>query len=85
MTVQIAPQAVMILVIGCIVGLVVYRHTARTHTGAPARGDLVGAIGTAVGVITVLALLLGMGGAGETAQGPTPGATAPTSSAPRLP
>ncbi|MFI6494343.1 hypothetical protein [Streptomyces sp. NPDC050564] len=55
MTVQIAPQAVMILVIGCIVGLTVYRHTARTHTGAPTRGDLVGAIGTAVGVITVLA------------------------------
>lgn len=87
MTVQIA-EAVMIFTIGCLVGLAVYKHTARPPSGAPTRGDLVGAIGTAVGVITVLALLLGMGGAGETAHSPndvTPGSVAPTSSAPALP
>lgn len=49
MTVQIAPEAVMILTIGCLVGLAVCRHTSRPHSGTPTRGDLVGAIETAVG------------------------------------
>ncbi len=87
MTVQIAPEAMMLLVIGCVVGLAVYKHTARTHTGAPTRGDLVGSIGAAVGVMTVLALLLGLGDAGESAKppGPVPKPTAMTSAETRAP
>ncbi|MFK4600478.1 hypothetical protein [Streptomyces pristinaespiralis] len=84
MTVQIAPEAAMVLVIGCIVGVAVFKHTARTHTGAPTRGDLVGSIGAAVGVITVLALLLGMGDAGEVATGPA-AITDPTGTESRSP
>ncbi|GGW73591.1 hypothetical protein [Streptomyces xantholiticus] len=72
MTLQIAPEAALILIIGCVVGFAVFKHTARTHTGTPTRGDLVGSIGAAVGVITVLALLLGMGVVSEAATGPAP-------------
>ncbi|MFF3323631.1 hypothetical protein [Streptomyces sp. NPDC002889] len=61
MTVQIAPEAALVFVLGCVVGVAVFKHSMRTQFGAPARGDLVGAIGVALGVITVLALLLGMG------------------------
>lgn len=31
MTVQIAPEAAMVLVIGCMIGVAVFKHTARTH------------------------------------------------------
>ncbi|MFI9417749.1 hypothetical protein [Streptomyces werraensis] len=87
MTIQIAPEVALILLIGCIVGLVVYRHTTQPHTGASTRGDLVGAIGAAVGIITVLTLLLGVEGAAETAKTPDPasGPTTTGSSEPQLP
>lgn len=80
MTVHIAPEAVLLLIIGCVTGLAVYKHTAQTHAGSPNRGDLVGAIGVTVGVTTVLALLLGVEGAGAPPQdlGPTPVPTATT-------
>ncbi|MFE7046341.1 hypothetical protein ACFU9X_45355 [Streptomyces atratus] len=64
MTFQITPQALGILVVGCIVGIAVFRYTVRTHAGLPARGDLVGAISAAVGVIAALGLLLGLDGSG---------------------
>lgn len=79
MTLHINPEAVAVLLVGCIVGLAVYKHTAQTHCGAPTRGDLVGAIGATVGVITVLALLLSMGESGKTPQNhPAPGPAATT-------
>lgn len=87
MTIQISSEAVMLLVIGCVVGLAVYKHTTRTHTGASTRGDLVGAIGATVGVMTVLALLFSLGDAGETLQrpGPASGPTTMTSAETRAP
>lgn len=64
MTLQITPQALGILIIGCIVGIAVFKYTVRTHMGLPARGDLVGAISAAVGVIAALGLLLGLDDSG---------------------
>lgn len=61
MTFQITPEALGILIMGCIVGIAVFKYTVRTHGGLPARGDLVGAISAAVGVIAALGLLLGLG------------------------
>lgn len=84
MTIQIAPEALLLLILGCAAGLAVYRHTARAPT--PSRGDLVGAIGAAVGVISVFALLLGLGNAGDSArERPMPEPTATPSPTPRSP
>lgn len=74
MTVQIGPQAAMLLIVGCIVGVCVFKYAARNHAGAPSKGDLVGAIGAAVGVIMALALLIGVGAGGE---GSAPGSAEP--------
>ncbi|MCX4597410.1 hypothetical protein OG819_49925 [Streptomyces sp. NBC_01549] len=82
MTIHIAPEAVLILIVGCVVGVTVFKYTARTHTGVPTRGDLAGAITAAVGVIAALGLLLGLGSDGSSGatSDPTP---QPTSSATR--
>jgi hypothetical protein len=60
MTFQITPEALGILIMGCIVGIAVFKYTVRTHGVFSARGDLVGAISAAVGVIAALGLLLGL-------------------------
>ncbi|MGX1886529.1 hypothetical protein [Streptomyces sp. NPDC055287] len=60
MTLQITPEALGVLIVGCIAGIAVFKYTAHTHSGLPARGDLVGAISAAVGVVAVLGLLLGL-------------------------
>ncbi|WP_404798709.1 hypothetical protein [Streptomyces pristinaespiralis] len=83
MTVQIGPQAAMLLLVGCVVGVCVFKYTTRTHADAPSRGDLVGAIGAAVGVTTVLALLIGVGSSSkESMPGPARQETGNTSTPP---
>ncbi|MEW1817756.1 hypothetical protein [Streptomyces diastaticus] len=81
MTFQITPEALGILIMGCIVGIAVFRYTVRTHGGFPARGDLVGAISAAVGVIAALGLLLGLG---DSRQGSAPVPEAPSISSPAV-
>ncbi|WP_164835912.1 hypothetical protein [Actinacidiphila soli] len=46
-------------------GYGVFQYTSRNHTGAPTRGDLVGAITAAVSVISAAVLLLGMSADGD--------------------
>ncbi|OKJ48641.1 hypothetical protein AMK27_38405 [Streptomyces sp. CB02009] len=60
MTIQIAPLAVMILVVAAIVGLTVFKYTARAY-GIAGRGDLAAAIASGVGVAAALAVLLAPG------------------------
>ncbi|WP_326617668.1 hypothetical protein OG863_09790 [Streptomyces decoyicus] len=60
MTIQIAPLAALLLIVGIAVGLSVFKYTARAHE-APGRGDLGAAIASGVGVATLLALLLAPG------------------------
>ncbi|MFE1367632.1 hypothetical protein ACFW84_25810 [Streptomyces anulatus] len=57
MTIQIAPLAALHIVVGYVVGLAVFKYTARAH-GASGRGDLVASIVTGATVATLLALLL---------------------------
>ncbi|RAJ61711.1 hypothetical protein K378_04071 [Streptomyces sp. Amel2xB2] len=57
MTIQIAPLAVLLIVVGITVGISVFKYTARTH-GAVGRGDVVASITSGATVATLLALLL---------------------------
>ncbi|MFF0561942.1 hypothetical protein [Streptomyces sp. NPDC004266] len=57
MTIQIAPLAALLIVVGYVVGLSVFKYTARAH-GAAGRGDLVASIASGAAVATLLALLL---------------------------
>ncbi|MFF9870544.1 hypothetical protein ACF1G0_35150 [Streptomyces sp. NPDC013953] len=70
MTVHIDPLGAAILVVGLVVGCLVYRHT-RSSVGPTSRGDIVGAIASAVAVVTALVLLLG-GGSKATAESEAP-------------
>jgi hypothetical protein len=89
MTVHIDLIGVAILVLGCLVGRVVYQHTCpEQHTPSSGRllagrGDLVGAVGAGTAVVTVLVLLLG-GTAQKETQVPSP-APATTAVSPSLP
>ncbi|MGW9043475.1 hypothetical protein ACWGQL_13100 [Streptomyces lydicus] len=58
MTIQIGSLSALLIVLGCVVALAVFKYTARIHNGSSSRGDLVGAIGSGVAVATLLALLL---------------------------
>ncbi|WP_098899412.1 hypothetical protein [Streptomyces sp. st77] len=58
MIVQIYPVAAFVFVVALVVGAVVFKYTSASHGGPPARGDLVGAIGAATGVGTLLWLFL---------------------------
>ncbi|MFF8506403.1 hypothetical protein ACF07L_38065 [Streptomyces anulatus] len=58
MIVQIYPVAAFVFVVALVVGAVVFKYTSASHSGRPARGDLVGAIGAATGVGTLLWLFL---------------------------
>ncbi|MGW2090005.1 hypothetical protein [Streptomyces sp. NPDC001880] len=60
MTIQIAPLAALLIVVGYVVGLAVFKYTARAH-GASGRGDLVASIASGATVATLLALLLNPG------------------------
>ncbi|MDV9186814.1 hypothetical protein R6L23_00935 [Streptomyces sp. SR27] len=60
MTIQIAPLAALLIVLGYAVGYSVFKYTARTH-GAAGRGDLVASIASGATVATLLALLLAPG------------------------
>ncbi|MGW4824285.1 hypothetical protein ACWEP4_36460 [Streptomyces sp. NPDC004227] len=75
MNVYIEPLGAAILLVGIVVGCIVYRHT-RASSAPASRGDIVGAIASAVAVITALVLLLG-GGNKATAESESP---APASS-----
>ncbi|MEU9862501.1 hypothetical protein AB0D99_16680 [Streptomyces sp. NPDC047971] len=87
MTFQITPLALGILIVGCLVGIAVFRYTVRAQTGLPARGDLVGAVSVAVGVIAALGLLLGLGdsGAGGASAPESPADGRPTVACPSPP
>ncbi|WP_406131656.1 hypothetical protein [Streptomyces sp. NBC_00989] len=76
MTIQIAPLAALLIVVGYAVGIGVFKYTARTH-GAAGRGDMVASILTGAAVATLLALLLAPGfGQSSAPSMPTPGASA---------
>ncbi|MEV5970401.1 hypothetical protein [Streptomyces sp. NPDC051921] len=85
MTLQITPEALGVLVVGCVVGIAVFRHTARTQSGLPARGDVVGAISAAVGVVAALGLLLGFehGESGSTSSPEAPTVSSTTTDCPK--
>ncbi|MFI6107481.1 hypothetical protein [Streptomyces sp. NPDC051310] len=60
MTVHIEGVHLLILAIGCLVGYAAYKHSRTRHHGLPVGpGDVIGAIGAAAAVITVLMLLFG--------------------------
>ncbi|MFD3809320.1 hypothetical protein ACFWTC_38670 [Streptomyces sp. NPDC058619] len=80
-TIQIAPLAALLIVVGFAVGFSVFKHTARSTHGAVGRGDLGTSIGAAAAVVTVLALLLtpGFGQTPTPLPSPAnPGSTLPT-------
>ncbi|MFE4265394.1 hypothetical protein [Streptomyces sp. NPDC056883] len=58
MTIQIAPLAALLIIVGLAVGFSVFKYTARTAHGADVRGDLGTSIGAATAVVTMLAVLL---------------------------
>ncbi|PJM93570.1 hypothetical protein CG719_21950 [Streptomyces sp. CB01373] len=79
-----------IMVIGCLIGYFVFKHSTHARPGLPAtRGDIVEAISVACAVITVLMLLFGDVGKGQhndssaPVVNPTSVFTAPSSSAMR--
>lgn len=76
MTIQIAPLAALLIVVGVTVGISVFKYTARAH-GAAGRGDLVASIASGATVATLLALLLTPGFGQPTA--PSSPTTNPTS------
>ncbi|MET9519939.1 hypothetical protein [Streptomyces sp. NPDC002994] len=78
MTVHISALGAAILVVGCFVGYLVFAHTKGTP-GPATKGDVVGAIVSAVAVITALLLLLG--GGIDSSQQPTSGPGSPLSEA----
>ncbi|GAA2463204.1 hypothetical protein GCM10010273_56390 [Streptomyces lavendulocolor] len=71
LTFNISHEMFAILICGCLAGLTVFRYTARTATGTATRGDLVGAVASAVAVITGLTLLFGMVGRSDSSASPT--------------
>ncbi|MFI8265574.1 hypothetical protein [Streptomyces sp. NPDC085665] len=76
MTIQIAPLAALLIVVGYAIGHSVFKYTARAQ-GAAGRGDLVSSIASGAAVATLLALLLAPGfGQPTTPASPT---TNPTS------
>ncbi|MEU0060607.1 hypothetical protein [Streptomyces sp. NPDC006334] len=78
MTVYIEPLGAAILLMGIVVGCIVYRHT-RVSSAPASRGDIVGSIASAVAVITALVLLLGGGNNTTTGSDrPASGATSGT-------
>ncbi|MFK0203452.1 hypothetical protein [Streptomyces lavendulae] len=58
MTIQIAPLAALLMMVGFAVGLSVFKYTAPTAHGTAGRGDLGTSIVAATAVVTVLAVLL---------------------------
>jgi uncharacterized PurR-regulated membrane protein YhhQ (DUF165 family) len=56
-TIQIEPLAALLILVGVIVGISVFKYTARAH-GAFGRGDLGTSIASGAAVATLLALLL---------------------------
>ncbi|MFE4626955.1 hypothetical protein [Streptomyces mirabilis] len=79
MTVHIDSVGGALLVVACVVGYFVYKHTQLTPTG---KGDVVGAIVCATAVLTALILVLG--GDHTDPQTPSPtGGGVPTSPTPR--
>ncbi|NUK12724.1 hypothetical protein HRW18_33105 [Streptomyces lunaelactis] len=71
-----------ILVIGCLVGYFVYKHSKNTP-GTASRGDVVGAIASAVAVITALVILFGGGSENRQAPAPVPPQTVEPTSEPQ--
>jgi hypothetical protein len=67
LTVHIDSVGGVLLVVACVVGYFVYKHTRLTPTG---KGDVVGAIACATAVLTALILVLG--GEQTDPQTPTP-------------
>ncbi|WP_331761886.1 hypothetical protein [Streptomyces sp. NBC_01546] len=75
MTIQIAPLAALLIVVGYAVGYSVFKYTARGH-GAAGRGDLGASIASGATVATLLALLLAPGfGQPATPASPAPNPT----------
>ncbi|MEU9413738.1 hypothetical protein AB0E08_49790 [Streptomyces sp. NPDC048281] len=72
----------LIVLIGCLVGYAVFRHSKGSQPDAGAKGDPAGAIGVALVVATLLALLFGSGvdlpeGGSDPSGHPSPSVTAP--------
>ncbi|GGR81730.1 hypothetical protein Snoj_39150 [Streptomyces nojiriensis] len=80
MTIQIAPMAALLILVGLAVGFSVFKYTARTAHGAEGRGDLGTSIAGAAAVVSVLAVLL-TPGFGQTATNPVQPPPHPTESA----
>lgn len=60
MTVHIEAWRIAVLVIGCVVGYFVFKHTVRVAPGlSSGTGDPATAIAAAVGVISALVILFG--------------------------
>lgn len=82
MDLHIPPVNGLIVLIGCLVGYAVFRHSKGSQSGAEAKGDPAAAIGVALAVATLLVLLFGSGvdlpeGGSDPSGHPSPSATAP--------
>lgn len=78
MTVHIDGVRVVIFMIGCLVGYVVYKHQVNAHPGQVQKGDLASAVGAAFIAMMMLTFLFGFdggGGQGSTEITPAPVAT----------
>ncbi|WP_327419673.1 hypothetical protein [Streptomyces sp. NBC_01233] len=79
MTIQIAPLAALLIMVGLAVGFSVFKYTARAPHGVMGRGDLGTSIGAATAVVTVLAVLL-TPGFGHAPTNSTPAPASPSQS-----
>ncbi|MEU9095933.1 hypothetical protein [Streptomyces sp. NPDC048428] len=76
MTVHITDVGAAILVVACVVGYLVYKHS-KTTPGSTSKGDLVGAITCGVAVLTALVILFGGGADAQPPATPGDAASAP--------
>ncbi|MFE5734214.1 hypothetical protein ACFQ7A_25300 [Streptomyces sp. NPDC056528] len=58
MTLRIQPLGLVLFVVACVAGYLVYQHT---RLGSARQGDMVGAIGCSAAVLAMLVLLVGGG------------------------
>jgi hypothetical protein len=79
LTVHIEGVRIAIMAVGSLIGYFAFKHSTNTRPDAPVtRGDVVGAIGVACAVITVLMLLFGDISKDEQVGGTAPGLNTPS-------
>ncbi|MEV6740087.1 hypothetical protein AB0N14_25335 [Streptomyces sp. NPDC051104] len=70
---QFSAENAVVVLLSCLIGMIVYRHSRDSHAGPQAKGDLATAIAAVATTILVLSFLFGMGdGSKSTGEEPQP-------------